>query len=152
MDLDDNETVLSAAEFLRDLDETQRRLLAFSSERLTHQEGDVLYRARAISEGAHVLISGVLEARGERGEPTRVFEEPGVLLAAMALIVAKPRPVTLVARTKSETLFIPRTAFMKLVRSYPDLAGRLAEQVRKELSEYVRTLRPLRTRLLPDEE
>lgn len=147
MDLDDNETVLAATGFFQDLDESQRRLLAFSSERMTHEAGTVLYRARGMAEGAHVLIKGELEIKAQGEDDPERVSEPGTVLAAMALIVARPRPVTVTVAEPAETLFVPRTAFLKLIRSYPDLAERLAQRISGQLSDYVRAFGPVRSRM-----
>ena len=55
----------------------------------------------------------------------------------MSLIIAKPRPVTVKAVDAVEMLFVPRSAFMKLCQQAPDLAGRAAERIRKELASYL---------------
>ncbi len=64
--------------------------------------------------------------------PYRRSHEPGAVLGAMALVVAKPRPVTVKAIDQVETLFVPRSAFMKLANQYPDLAARAASRIRRD--------------------
>ena len=65
----------------------------------------------------------------------------------MSLIVAKPRPVTLKAVDQVETLLVPRTAFMKLCNQAPDLAGRAAERIRRELSGYLGAIEKVRPKI-----
>ena len=63
----------------------------------------------------------------------------------MALVVAKARPVTVKAIDSVETLFVPRSAFMKLAQQYPDLAARAADRIRRDLTGYlgaIETVRP----------
>ena len=64
----------------------------------------------------------------------------------MALVVAKPRPVTIKSVDAVETLFVPRTAFMKLATQYPDLAGRAADRIRRELTSYLGAIEGARGR------
>jgi CRP-like cAMP-binding protein len=146
MQRDDAATILSHADFFEVCNAEQRRLLAFASERKKYRPGSVIYQAGEVPEGAHVLVSGTVQTtrQGADDNPFIVHQQ-GAVLGAMALVVAKPRPVTVKAIDAVETLFVPRTAFMKLAQQYPDLAGRLADRIRHELSGYlgaIETMRP----------
>jgi CRP-like cAMP-binding protein len=146
MQLDDAATILSHADFFEVCNAEQRRLLAFASERKKYRPGSVIYQAGEIPEGAHVLVSGTVQTtqKGVEDNPFIVHQQ-GAVLGAMSLVVARPRPVTVKAIDAVETLFVPRTAFMKLAQQYPDLAARLADRIRHDLSGYlgaIETLRP----------
>jgi CRP-like cAMP-binding protein len=146
MQLDDAATILSHADFFEVCNVEQRRLLAFASERRKFRPGTVIYLAGEVPEGAHVLVSGTVQTTREGAEDNPfIVHQQGAVLGAMALIVARPRPVTVKAIDAVETLFVPRTSFMKLAQQYPDLAARLAERLRGELSGYlgaIETIRP----------
>ena len=85
-----------------------------------------------------MLVTGTVASyqEGDEANPF-VITSQGALLGAMALVVAKPRPVTVKAVDNVETLFVPRTAFMKLANQEPDLAARVAARIRVELSGYL---------------
>ncbi|HEY0917825.1 cyclic nucleotide-binding domain-containing protein [Devosia sp.] len=148
MQLDDAATILGRADFFEICDAEQRRLLAFASERTRFRPGSVIYRSGDVPEGAHVLVSGTVATLREGGEddPFLVHEE-GAVLGAMALVVARPRPVTVKAVDAVETLFVPRTAFMKLAQQYPDLAARAADKIRGELAGYLGAIERVRGRI-----
>lgn len=148
MQLDDAATILSRAEFFQICDAEQRRLLAFAGERKRFRPGTVIFAAGDVPEGAHVLISGTVATLqvGQEENPYLVHES-GALLGAMALVVAKPRPVTLKAVDTVETLFVPRTAFMKLAGQYPDLARRAADRIRRDLVGYLDNIETIKTRI-----
>jgi len=55
----------------------------------------------------------------------------------MSLVVARPRPVTVKAIDNVETLLVPRSAFLKLASTTPDLAVRVADRIRDELVGYL---------------
>jgi CRP-like cAMP-binding protein len=59
------------------------------------------------------------------------------VLGTVSLVLAKPRPVTVKAIDAVETLFVPRSAFMKLCQQSPELAARAADRIRKELAAYL---------------
>src|SRR5687768_8700927 len=146
MQLDDAATILSHADFFEVCNAEQRRLLAFASERKKFRPGNIIYQAGEVPEGAHVLVSGTVQTTQQGAEDNPfIVHQQGAVLGAMALVVAKPRPVTVKAIDAVETLFVPRTAFMKLAQQYPDLAGRLADRIRHDLSGYlgaIETMRP----------
>jgi CRP-like cAMP-binding protein len=141
MQLDDAATILAHADFFEVCNAEQRRLLAFASERRKFKPGSVIYGSGDIPEGAHVLVSGTIATTqdGAEDNPYLVHDQ-GAVLGAMALVVAKPRPVTVRAIDSVETLFVPRAAFMKLAQQYPDMAARAADRVRRDLSGYLSSI------------
>lgn len=148
MQLDDAATILARADFFEVCDAEQRRLLAFASERKKYRPGGVIYQSGDVPEGAHVLVSGTVATtqNGAEDNPFLVHDQ-GAVLGAMALVVAKPRPVTVKAIDSVETLFVPRSAFMKLAQQYPDLAARAADRIRRDLSGYVGAVESVRGRM-----
>jgi CRP-like cAMP-binding protein len=148
MQLDDAATILSHADFFEVCSVEQRRLLAFAAERKKYRPGAVIHEAGEVPEGAHVLVSGTVQTTqpGAEGNPY-IIHQQGALLGVTALVVAKPRPVTLKAIDAVETLFVPRSAFMKLATQYPDLAARAAERIRRDLSGYLNAVETLLPRI-----
>ena len=148
MQLDDATTILGRADFFEVCDAEQRRLLAFASERKKWRAGSVIYEAGEVPEGAHVLVSGTIATyqQGDEANPF-VISSQGAVLGAMSLVVAKPRPVTVKAVDNVETLFVPRSAFMKLANQAPDLAQRAAERIRRELTSYLNAVEQVRGKI-----
>jgi CRP-like cAMP-binding protein len=148
MQLDDAATILSRADFFEVCDVEQRRLLAFASERKKFRPNTVIYKGGDVPEGAHVLVSGTVATMRDGGEDDPfLIHEAGAVLGAMALVVAKPRPVTLKSVDSVETLFVPRAAFMKLAQQNPDLAARAADRIRRELTGYLGAIERLKPRI-----
>lgn len=149
---DDAADALAQAEFFDICDDEQRRMLAFAGDKRHFDPDAVLYKAGEVPQGAFVLISGTLKARPEgagAGKPYAI-SEPGSVVSSMALIIAKPRPVTISAVTDSETLFVPRHAFLKLVQQSPDLAQRAVARIEQELGSYLDALEPARRKMKRD--
>ena len=148
MELDDAATILGRADFFDICDAEQRRLLAFASERKKLRPGQALYAAGEVPEGAHVLVKGTVASyqQGDDENPF-VIANQGAVLGAMSLIVARPRPVTVKAIDQVETLFIPRTAFMKLCTQTPDLAARAADRIRRDLGQFLAAVEKVRPRM-----
>lgn len=135
--LEDAATILSRADFFEICSAEQRRLLAFASERRRHPAGATIYKAGDVSDGAHVLVSGSITIAGDGATNPRTIDQSGAVLGAMALFVAKPRPVTVKAVDSVETLFVPRTAFMKLAKQFPDMAARAAKRIERDVMGYL---------------
>ena len=147
---DDAAEALARAEFFDICDDAQRDKLAFASDLRRFDADDVLYKAGDVPTGAFVLVSGTIKAKPEgAGKPYAISQE-GSVVSAMALILAKPRPVTISAVTDAETLFIPRYAFIKLVQQSPELAQRTVARVQQDLGNYLGALEPVRRRMKAD--
>lgn len=149
MRMDDAAGVLAQADFFDICDDEQRRMLGFASDRQYFDADSVIYRAGDVPQGAYVLMDGTVKARHEGAEAGKPYalSEPGSVISPTALILEKPRPVTFTAVTDCEMLFVPRTAFLKLVRQYPDLAQRAAQRIEQELGRYMHALEPLRRKM-----
>lgn len=146
---DDAAEALASAEFFDICDDDQRRMLAFASDIRRFDADDVLYGAGSVPDGAYILIDGTLKAKPEGaggGEPYEI-SDPGSVISAIALILPKPRPVTITAVTDSTALFVPRHGFMKLLQQSPDLAQRAAERIQRDLGSYLGALEPIRARM-----
>ncbi len=138
MQLDDAATILGRADFFEICDVEQRRLLAFASERKKFRPNSVIYASGDTPEGAHVLVSGTVSSIQDGGENNPfLIHEPGAILGALALVVPRPRPVTIKSVDAVETLFVPRMAFIKLINQSPDLAARAADRIRRDLTSYL---------------
>jgi len=149
MRMDDAAGVLSRADFFDICDEEQLRMLGFAGDRKHFEADAVIYKAGDVPQGAYVLIEGTVKARHEGAEAGKPYalSEPGSVISPTALIIEKPRPVTFTAVTDCELLFVPRTAFMKLARQYPDLAQRAAQRIQQDLGRYMHALEPLRGKM-----
>ncbi len=146
MELDDYTSALAEADFFRICDEEQRRLLAFASEHRSFSAGDVIYRRGDPSEGAFVLMKGdvlVGDSETDSFKPKRIGER-GAVLGEMGLFLSRPRRATLRAATDVELLFVPRSAFAKLMRQFPLLAERAAVRIEEEMSTFLNAMEPFR--------
>lgn len=147
--MDDAAAILGRADFFNMCDDEQRRMLGFASDRRHAEADEVIYKAGTVPQGAHVLIEGTLKARNEGVEAGKPYalSEPGSIISPMALFLDKPRPVTITAVTDCDLLFVPRSAFLKLMRQYPDLAQKAAQRIERELSGYLTALDPLKRKM-----
>lgn len=144
---DDAAEALARAEFFDICDDAQRDKLAFAGDLRRFVADSTLYKSGEIPLGAFVLVSGTLRARPDGAAKPYALSEPGSVVSSMALILARPRPITVTAVTDCTALFIPRSAFLKLVQQSPELAQRAVARVEQELGDYLGALEPVGRRM-----
>ena len=144
---DDAAEALARAEFFEICADQQRSMLAFAGDTRHFRADDVIYQAGDPPEGAMVLIDGTLRVRPEGAGKPYALSEPGSVVSALALVLDKPRPITVTAVTDTRVLVVPRQAFRKLMQQSPDLAQRAAERIQHEISGYLGALEPLGKRM-----
>jgi CRP-like cAMP-binding protein len=149
MQIEDAASVLASAEFFGICTDDERRLLAFASERKRYAAGTVIEAAGAVPTGAHVLISGSvsLVPEGAPAGAARLVSQPGAVIGVSALMIERPRAVTITAGEATVTLLVPRFAFLKLLNESPELVRRTAARTRQELLDFMGALAPLRDRI-----
>lgn len=128
---------------LRDLDlfagfsDDQFRLLAFVSEERALGAGEVLYQAGDRPDGAYVLVSGALEVSDDNAHPQSYKVARPAIVGELGLMLSRPRPVTVSARSRADLIHVPREPFLKLLRADPVLAESVAAILRAELVRYL---------------
>lgn len=148
MELDDFTSALAQADFFRICDEEQRRLLAFASERRIFSSGEVIYKKGDPAPGAFVLLRGAIVAGDSDGGSYKpqTISERGAVLGEMSLFLDRPRRASVRAASDVELLFVPRSAFNKLIRQFPVLAERAAQRIEDEMSSFLDAMEPFRDR------
>ena len=148
MELDDSTSILAGTAFFEICDAEQQRLLAFASERRKYRAGDIVYAQGDPADGAYVLVRGSVAITDDKQGPNKGYgaSGPKVLIGEMALLLDRPRRKSVTAVTDLDTLFVPRLAFVKLMRQFPDMAERAAAHIEDELSSYLGVLDRFRAR------
>lgn len=145
---DDTVALLERAELFSACDAEQRRLLAFASEMLDFAAESVIYAHGDDANGAYVLSSGTLSVIDDPERPHQAYTvaSPGTVVGEMGLLLKKPRRATVKALTRARLLFVPRSAFQKLMRQHPDMAAEFAARIERQLGAYLGALDRFRGR------
>ncbi len=116
----------------------------FRAKGANSRSGEILFKQGENADGAFVLVSGRVEAAGDLAARGRSLREdtPGAVLGHLGLILARPRISTLRAAPSADTIFVPRSAFSKLLKQNPDLAAEIAAHIEEELEDYLAALAP----------
>lgn len=111
------------------------KMLAFASQRLAFEPGDVLCREGDRGDTAYVIIQGTADVFVRAGEAEVKVASVGRndFVGDMAILCDMPRTATVRAACRCETLVVGKSQLMGLLKSFPDmsiammrvLAGRL---------------------------
>ena len=81
--------------------------------------GEILIKQGDLGDSAYVVISGEFEVQKQAGQSLIKIDvrSPGDVVGEMALLSRAPRNASVISKTDSETLCIPKEAFEKLLSS-----------------------------------
>ena len=99
-------------------DEELQRLMDMAQPRSV-RAGEVLIKQGELGDAAYVVLSGEFEIQKQAGQSLIKIDvrNPGDVVGEMALLSSTPRNATVLAKTDSETMRIPKEAFEKLLSS-----------------------------------
>ncbi len=142
MELDDVTSILANAAFFDICEPEQQRLLAFASEQRQSRAGEVISTQGDPADGAYIIMRGSVAISDDVQRALKSYgvSGPNVMIGELALVLDRPRRKTATAVTNVEALFVPRMAFVKLMRQFPDMAERAAARIENELGAYLGAL------------
>ncbi len=124
------------------LDPAKLKLLAFTSEAASWQDGDLLCRIGDPSDTVFVILEGEVEILGTVNEEEVVLFTKGKdeLVGEMAVLSNAPRSATLRAKGNLETLNISNDAFLRLITENSTVALSVMKQLSEKLALSTRAL------------
>jgi CRP-like cAMP-binding protein len=149
MSLEDDMALLSRVAMLADMDRDALRLLAFAAESRQLRAGDVLFRKGDMSDGGYVVAQGSIALIEDDTKTADAIIGPGALIGEIALISETKRPATAIAREPTTVLRLSRGMFRRTMEEYPELAQRLAADLRHRIAAMSGDLARVKRRLDP---
>jgi CRP-like cAMP-binding protein len=124
MSLEQETELLRQYPIFSKLEPAMLKLLAFSSERLTFDAGQVMFRAGDMGDAAYVVIDGAVEISVPTPGGPIVVNQLGRhdIIGEIAIFGEVPRTATATATSRMEALKISKELFFKLIRENPDAA------------------------------
>jgi len=133
MALEDDIALLSRVAVLSGMERDALRLLAFSAETRQLTAGETLFRKGDVSDGGFVVARGAIALVQDDAQSPDAVVGPGTLIGEVALITETKRPMTAVAREASTVLRLSRAMFRRTLEEYPQMAERLAADLRQRV-------------------
>ncbi len=136
MDLLKEAEVLRKVPMFAKLEPSKLKLLAFTSEYQTFEDGEVLFHAGDSADCAFVIISGEVEilAKTDAGDVVVGVLRDNQIFGELALLNNAPRSATLRAKNHLCVLRITDDVFLKLVTENPEVALDLMHQLSDKLA------------------
>ena len=125
------------------IEPSKLKLLAFTSERLTYAEGDVLFEQGDAGDAAYVIIGGKADVVVDTpGGPLIVATlDENQIVGEIAILCDVPRTATVKAKTEVTTLRITKDLFFSLVVEFPQIAVEIMRELAHRLEVTTARLR-----------
>jgi CRP-like cAMP-binding protein len=124
------------------------KLIAFSSERLTFEEGQELFHQGDPGDAAYVIVSGTADVLvTNRGETSRVASfARNDIIGEIAILCDVPRTATVMATSTLETLKIRKESFLRFIADFPSVGIEMMRVLADRLSRTTAELSAARAR------
>lgn len=131
------------------LEPAKRKLLAFTSQLLTFEDGEELFREGEPADCAYVIVHGTVEilAQTDAGEVVAGSLGKNELFGELAILNNAPRAATLRAKGQLKALRISEEVFLKLVTENPGVALDVMRQLSEKLARAHRQFEVLQSKL-----
>jgi CRP/FNR family cyclic AMP-dependent transcriptional regulator len=124
MSLKEEVELLQQIPFFANIEPAKLKLLAFTSERVSFDPGQMLFRQGDMGDAAYIIIDGEAEVLVETTGGLAVVATLGknAFVGEIAILCDVPRTATVRAKERLVTLRISKDLFMRLVTEFPQMA------------------------------
>jgi len=114
---------------------TQLKLLAFTSQRLTFAAGQDLFRLGDVGDSAYIIISGEADVLVDKEGTEVAVAKAGKneIVGEIAILCNVPRTATIRAVTELTALKIPKDLFFRLIAEFPDMGVQVMAELARRL-------------------
>lgn len=112
------------------------KLLAYTSDVVTYEPGQVLFRKDDIGDAAYVIITGDADVTvpAETGDITVAELHDGDFLGEIAILCDTPRTATVTAKGELTALRIRKEPFFQLLQQFPEMAVEMTRLLAERLT------------------
>ncbi|MEE9314571.1 MAG: cyclic nucleotide-binding domain-containing protein [Rhizobiaceae bacterium] len=137
--LQDEVDMLRSIPMLSTMPVNKLKLLAFASDRVSYNEGEMLFHQGDEADAAYIVISGaadVLVSSDGKAKPSKVAElGPHSFVGDMAILCDMPRTASIMANSSLDTLRIKKEHMMDMVNDSPELAMAVLRELVQRLTK-----------------
>jgi len=121
------------------------KLLAFTSERLSYADGEVLCRQGDPGDAAFLIIAGEADVtiETEKGPLTVATLGDQDFVGEIAILCDVPRTATVTARSNLQVLRIEKDLFFRLIGEFPEIAKEVMRELARRLVDSNARLRKM---------
>jgi len=148
MTLQEESSFLSKVPFFQALEPSRLKLLAFTSDMVNFQHGEIIFKAGDPADCAYVIMEGEVEILSVVDEESVVSVlQLNQIFGELALLNDEPRSATLRAKGELKVMKISESLFMELIRESPKLALNVLQQLSQKLADSHLQVEELREQL-----
>ncbi len=138
MTIDAEVQALSRVPLLEGLEPSKLRLLAFISDRMEFQDGEILCHQGDDGDSAFVVLSGEVAVFVDENEVARVGQY--AIIGEIAILCDVPRTATLQSIGTTYVLAISKGDFLKLIAEFPKVSLEIMRVLALRLEKTTREL------------
>jgi CRP-like cAMP-binding protein len=149
MSLQEEVEILRNIPLFAHIEPSKLKLLAFTSERLTFAEDQVLFSQGDPGDAAYIILKGEVDVivNGPTGPLTVARMGRNQVLGEIAILCDVPRTATVKAASELTTLRISKDLFFRLVREFPQIAIEVMRVLASRLEQTTGQLREALTKV-----
>lgn len=148
MTLNEESSFLGKVPLFQELEPSRLKLLAFTSEMINFQNGEILFKAGEPGDCAYVIMEGEVEILSAVDDDSVVAVlQMNQIFGELALLNDEPRSATLRAKGDLKVMKISESQFMELIRESPGLALNVLRQLGQKLADSHQQVEQLREQL-----
>jgi len=126
---------LRQVSMFREIDPARLKLLAFTSDRLSYEKGDVLFRQHEVSDSTYVIVEGKVDVWISAARDRIKVAELGAgeIVGEMGVLCDKPRSATIEAASHVVALKIGREVFFDMLSQFPQMSVAVMRDLARRL-------------------
>lgn len=143
MSLNEEVELLRNIPLFAKLEPSKLKLLAFTSERITYEADQVLFRQGDVGDAAYIIIEGAAKVLvdTDQGEIEVAALGRNDIVGEIAILCDVPRTATVKASAKTVTLRITKDLFFRLVAEFPEMSVEIMRELASRLEHTTQQLR-----------
>ena len=143
MSLNKEAELLRDIPLFRNISPAKLKLLAFTSERLWHDDEQFLFKEGDDGDAAYIILSGTavvsIESNSVSQEVARL--KKGGVVGEISILCDVPRTATVQAQDSLTTLRITKDTFFHLITEFPEISIEIMRELASRLDETNKQLR-----------
>ena len=137
MSLNKEVEVLRDVPLFNKIDHTKLKLLAFTSENLTHQDGNFLFREGEPGDAAYIILKGKVSVfiETDKGPEDDAELKRGDVVGEISILSDDPRTASVKAIESVQTLKVTKDTFIHQLTEFPEIAIEIMRDLASRLNK-----------------
>ncbi|MFN4090703.1 MAG: cyclic nucleotide-binding domain-containing protein [Alphaproteobacteria bacterium] len=149
MSLNEEVEVLRRVPLFARIEASKLKLIAFTSERMVYEAGEVLFTQGDMGDAAYIVLEGAVEVlvAAPPGQIRVATLGRHEIIGEIAILTDVPRTATVRAVEKLVVLRIAKELFFRLIAEFPQIGVEIMRELAIRLEKTTGDLRDARSRL-----